>query len=395
MPAPTARRRTRVVVMFDSLQRPGGAERLALEGAIRLDPTEYERWVCLTRWEERFERDEPARSLLARLSDAGVGVIRLRRNHRFALWAWWPLLRLLRSKRVDVLHAHLFGSNLWGSVLGRLIGVPAIVAHEHMWAYSGDGARSVLDREVIGRFADAFIAVSLEGRRRMIETEGVAASSVVYIPNGVASVPDGDGRAVRSELGIPLEAPLIGSVGHLRTEKAFEVLIEAAAGLRDRFPEARVLIAGEGPERERLEAMRGRLGLDSVVLMPGARDDVPDVLAALDVAVCCSDFEGGPLSVMEYMGAGVPVVATRVGGLPELIRDGETGLLVEPREPRQLADAVCRLLERPALSEDLAASARDLRAREYDVDVWVGRIADLYQSLLGRARARGGRRKPA
>ena len=118
------------------------------------------------------------------------------------------------------------------------------------------------------------------------------------------------------------------------------------------------------------------------VRLLGARDDVPDLLAALDVAVCCSDFEGGPLSVMEYMGAGLPVVATRVGGLPELVHDGETGILVEPRDPGALADAVAGLLGDPERSGHLGAAGRELRAAEYDVDVWVKRLEDLYESRL-------------
>ena len=110
------------------------------------------------------------------------------------------------------------------------------------------------------------------------------------------------------------------------------------------------------------------------------------MLAALDVAVCCSDFEGGPLSVMEYMGAGLPVVATRVGGLPELVQDGETGILVEPRDPAGLADAIAGLLADPDRRRELGSAGRDLRAREYDVDVWMSRIEALYASLLDARR---------
>ena len=109
--------------------------------------------------------------------------------------------------------------------------------------------------------------------------------------------------------------------------------MEAAALVRGGQPELRVLVAGDGAERERLEPLIEELGLADGVLLLGTRSDIPDVLVAADVAVCCSDFEGTPLSVMEYMGAGKPVVATRVGGLPEVVEDGVQGLLVEPRDP--------------------------------------------------------------
>ena len=166
---PTAR--TGVVVLVDSIRRPGGGERLAVEGVIRLDPAKYQRTLCLTRWEDSFETQEPARSILARLREEGVEVLGLRRGSRLDLRAWAPLLRLLREPRTGVVHGHLFGSNLWGTVLGRLCRVPAVIAHEHMWAYTGGRLRPLLDRHVIARFSDAFIAVSEQGRRQMIEVE--------------------------------------------------------------------------------------------------------------------------------------------------------------------------------------------------------------------------------
>ena len=169
------------------------------------------------------------------------------------------------------------------------------------------------------------------------------------------------------------------------------MLVEAAARLRETHPEAQVLIAGEGPERAGLEALRERLGVDGAVRLLGVRNDVPDILAALDVAVCCSDFEGGPLSVMEYMGAGLPVVATRVGGLPELVKDGETGVLVEPRDPAALAAAIGELLDDPGRRDRLGAAGRELRSSEYDIDVWVRRLEDLYEARLS-TKAAGHRR---
>lgn len=379
-----------VVVVLDSLRRPGGGETLAIESVLRLDPERYERTLCLTRWEDSFESAEPARTILAALRASGVRVVAVRRGSRLALWAWAPLIRILRERRTAVVHGHLFGSNLWSALLGRLCRVPVIVAHEHMWSYSGSRLRPLLDRFVIAPLTDAFVAVSAEGRRRMLEIERIPARDVVLIPNGVPALPRGDGAAVREQLGIPAATTLVGSVGHLRPEKAYEVLIAALPLLSD--PAAALLIAGEGPERARLQELAADLGVADRVHLPGARSDVADVLDALDVAVCCSDFEGGPLSVMEYMGAGLPIVATDVGGLPELIVDGETGLLVRPRDPAGLAAAIDRLRSDRALAARLGDAARELRAREYDIGVWVGRLQRLYDELLARAAGRRTRR---
>lgn len=366
--------------MLDSLERPGGGETLAVENAIRLDPQAFDRTLCLTRWEDRFETDEPARTILRTLRESGVRVLGLQRGSRFALRPWLPLVRLLRSGRVQVVHGHLFGSNVWASILGSLSRVPVVIAHEHMWAYTGGGIRTLLDRYLIARLSDAFIAVSEEGRRQMIEVERIPADDIFLLPNGVPRLPPGDGARVRTEFAIPESAYLVGSVGHLRPEKAFEVLIEAAGGLADEG--THILIAGEGPERARLERLRSELGLDGRVHLPGARSDVPDLLAAFDIAVCCSDFEGGPLSVMEYMGAALPIVATRVGGLPELVLDGQTGVLVPPRDPAALSAAIDELAAAPELAARLGSAGAELRAREYDIEVWIARLEALYHCLL-------------
>lgn len=376
------RGRIGVLVLLDSLENPGGGERLAVEGAARLDPERFDRTLCLSRWSDEFETGEPAATILARLRAAGVDVLPVRRANRWAVWAWLPLLRRLRGDGVRVIHGHLFGSNVWASLLGTLMRTDVIVAHEHMWAYRGGGLRPLLDRNLIGRLADAFIAVSAEGRRQMLDHERIPADKVVLLPNGVPPRPGGDGSRARAALGLDPALPLIVSVGHLRPEKALELLIEAVALLPERHRAAQVLIAGEGEERARLEAARERLGLAARVHLPGARADVADILAAADLAVCCSDFEGGPLSVMEYMEAGLPVVATAVGGLPELVRDGETGLLVPPRDPAALAAALARLLDDEGLAERLGEGGRRLQRERYGIDAWIARLERLYEGLL-------------
>jgi glycosyltransferase involved in cell wall biosynthesis len=372
--------------MIDSIARPGGGERLAVENAIRLDPGRFERTLCITRWQDGLELAEPAASILVRLREAGVRVIKLRRDSRAALGAWRPLLKILRRERVDVVHGHLFGSNVWAVILGRAARVPVVVAHEHMWAYGGSRIRPLLDRDLIARFSDAFVAVSEEGRRRMIEVERIDPSRITLIPNGIAGFPPGDGAAVRRELGIDATEPVLGSVGHLRPEKAFDVLVEATERLREKGPAPIVLIAGEGTERGRLASLISARGLEGSVRLLGARSDVPDLLDALDIAVCCSDFEGGPLSVMEYMEAGLPVVASDVGGLPELVANGESGVLVPPRDPGALAAALATLLGDPGARRRMGEEGRLLRRERWSLEAWVSRIEELYVELLSHHR---------
>ena len=366
-------RKLRVLTLVDKPTVTGGAERLAAVVAMKLDPARFESVLCASR-----RTDEP---LLDReLEEAGIEVLALDRRSKLDLWAWRPLVSQLRNG-VDIVHAHMFGSNVWGTVLGRLSGVPVVVAHEHTWSFEGRPLRRFLDRELVGRWADVFVAVSGEDRRKMIEVEGVDPRKIRLIPNGIPAAGNGGGGDVRTELGIKPGAPVIGVVCELRAQKALDVLFEAAALIRAEHPALKVLVAGDGPERERLEHISRELGLGETVLFLGIRRDVPALLAALDVAVLSSDYEGSPLSVMEYMAAGKPVVSTRVGGVPELVEDGVHGLLVEPRDPTALAEAVARLLRDPDEASQMGARGRERQQREFSLDAMVGRIEDLYEEL--------------
>jgi glycosyltransferase involved in cell wall biosynthesis len=380
------RRKLRVLTLINTVSRIGGAERLAANLAFRLDPNRFERIICTT-------RRPPGETFDDELRAAGVRVIALNRRTRADLGAWAPLVSLLQREPVDILHAHKHGANVWGAVLGRLMRVPVVIAHEHAWSWEGQRFRRLLDRELVARGADVVLAVSRNARRRMIQEEGLDPRVVRLLPNGIPALAAPSGRDVRGELGIEPDAPVIGTVSVLRTEKALEVLIGAAARLAPVFPALRVLIAGRGDEKARLRALVGELGMEKTVLLLGPRRDVPDLLAALDVAVCCSDFEGSPLSVMEYMAAGLPVVATRVGGIPELIEDGVHGLLVEPRNVDLLAHALERLIRDSALRHELGTQGRERQRREFDIDATVSRVEALYEELFRASlRGRDGRR---
>jgi glycosyltransferase involved in cell wall biosynthesis len=301
-------------------------------------------------------------------------------------------VRLLHNERVDVIHAHKFGSNVWGVVFGRLCGIPVVVTHEHGWSFEGR-AKMVMDRQLIARGSNAFVAVSREDRRRMIELEKINPETAVFVPNGIPALPPPSGRDLRAELGIGAGDPVVTTVGFLRQPKAMDVLIEGAARIAPRFPGLRVLIVGEGADRPVYEAQIDRLGVQGTVKLLGLRSDVPDLLATSDVAVLSTNSEGSPLSVMEYMDAGLPVVATRVGGIPDLIDDGVQGLLVEPQDPAGLGDAIAQLLSDPEEARRMGERGRERRRREFDIDVMVENLQNLYLELFARTR-RGRREAP-
>jgi glycosyltransferase involved in cell wall biosynthesis len=381
-------RRLRVLILIDRLGVVGGGEGFARQLALNLDPQRFERIYCVSRWSEEEASTPDARLILDELERAGVEVIGLRRRSRFDLLAWRPLLRALRKGRVDVLHTHKIGSNIWGAIWGTLARTPVVVAHEQTWSFEGNPARKFVDRHLISRRADAFLCVSSEDRRRMIEIERIDPQKIHFVPNAVPIRAPTPGRDLRSELGVSPQKTVVGSVCVLRDQKALDVLIRAVGLLASSFPNLLTLIVGDGPERARLEALIAELGLGDRVSMLGQRTDVPDLLAAFDIAASSSDFEGTPLAVIEYMGAGLPVVATRVGGVPDLVDDGVEGRLVPRRDPAAFAEALAGLLTDPRAAVAMGERGRERQRAEFDVRVAADRIGSLYESLFAASSSR-------
>jgi glycosyltransferase involved in cell wall biosynthesis len=379
-------RKLRVLSMVDGLGITGGGELLARRIAERLDAARYERTLCVTRWQPQPEYE----AALGELDRAGVEFLGLRRGSRLDMRPWRTVLRRLRRARVDILHTHKFGSNVWGAALASLSRVPVFVAHEHTWSYSGDRLRVLADRRLIAARADAFIAVSGDDQRKMVEIERIPPEKVRLIPNGIDMAPARpEARTeTREALGLTVDQPVIGTVAALRAQKALDVLIEAVALLRPQFPELVALIVGgttaQPDETERLSAVAKQVGVDSAVRFLGRRSDIPELLAAMDIALTTSDYEGSPLSVMEYMEAGLPVVATRVGGVPDIVVDGETGVIVPPRDPAAVAREVARLLEHADEARRMGAAGRSRRRAEFDLAVTVRRVEELYEELYER-----------
>ena len=360
----------------------GGAEELAWQIALRLNPRRFTSTVCVTRWNPLPQDEE----IVSHLRAAGVDFIGLNRSSRFDLAPWRSLVSDMRKRRIDVLHTHKFESNLWGALIAPRVPVRVLVAHEHTWAWKGQLARRLLDRHVVARRAGALVAVSEADRRKMTSVERIPPEKTRFIPNGIPARPPRDRPAdVRSTLGLLPDQPVVGMVANLRPQKAYDVLIRATALLRDALPDVKLLIVGsdddEGTQMPPLAELVRALDLRETVAFLGKRDDVFDVIDTFDVAVLSSDYEGSPLAVMEYMEAAKAVVATRVGGVPDLVVDGVTGLLVEPRDPESLAEAILGLLRDPVRARAMGQAGRERRLREFSIEATTEKVEALYEEL--------------
>jgi glycosyltransferase involved in cell wall biosynthesis len=367
----------RVVMMVDGIgPETGGGERMVIGLAEALQSDRIHVTVCVTR------TGTPPGSAKAQLEEAGVRVLALERPGKLGLKGFRPLLRLIREERPDILHSHKFGSNVWGALFGRAYRLPAVIAQEQTWSFEGSPHRVALDF-VIGRLADAYVAVSTADRDRMIKRERVPPEKITVIPNAYVPRVDDASGDLRAELGLPPEAKLVGTAAVLRPQKALEVLMEAFGTLAG-HPDAHLVIAGEGSRKEPLRQQAAELGVSDRTHFIGRREDVPMLLENFDIAAMSSDYEGTPLFALECMAHGTPLLATDVGGLPDLIDDDVSGVLVPPRDPAAMNRALDRLLSDDELRDRLGAAAAE-RSAEFRIDRIAPRFERLYESVLERS----------
>lgn len=369
MPSPLS-----VLYFSNSLVR-GGAEEHVLTLLRGLDRARFRpHLVCAPEVEAALRPDLPP--------DVEVTALHLRRPGQVG--AALSLARLLRARRVDVLHSHLFYASLFASPVGRLCRVPVIVETPHVrehWRRGALKGRFIVDR-LAGRCVDRYIAVSEANARYLIEEKGLPASKVAVIRNGCDLGRFDSARrpspGLRERLGFGAADPILLVLGRLEPQKGHRVLLDALPAVRREFPHIRLVCAGEGALRGELEAQSRTLGLGEAVRFVGYQADVGDWLALADLTVLPSFYEGLPLAAIESLAAARPVVASAVDGTPEVVVDGRTGLTVPPGEPAALARALCRLLADPDERGRLGRDGRVWVTEHFDQRQQVDRTQDLY-----------------
>ena len=320
--------------------------------------------------------------LHAAVEEAGAEYVPLRHVRR-PLSAWrdllglFELLALLRRLRPHIVHANSSKAGVLGRVAAWVAGTPIRLFTVHGWAFrAASGRRAAIYRvaeRLARRLTTVTICVSEAERTAGLAARACDAHSTVVIRNAIDA---GDYLVTSSRT----EQPTIVAVGRLQAPKDVVTLVRALSGMQRR--PLRAVVVGDGPDRPEIESEIRRLGLTGVVDLAGERDDVTEILAASDVFVLSTRSEGLPMAVLEAMAAGLPVVASRVGGLPELVLDGETGLLVPPGQPAALAVALETLLDDPALRERLGAAGRARVQTHFALEPFRDAHRELYRSEL-------------
>lgn len=350
---------------------PGGTERLVIELSRRLHDDHGMAVCCL---------DEPG-AWAQELVERGIPVTSLQRRPGFSPELGRRVARIAREQGADTLHCHHYSPFIYGT-LARWFQPMKMVFTEHGRASDGPPSRKRrVANQVFARLPAHIFAVSRDLRRHMI-AEGFPASRVGVIYNGIETGDLPSGRsdpASKALLGLGPEHLVVGAVGRLDPVKDLPTLLTAFRDVVSVVPQARLALIGDGPERQAVSAMVGELQLHGSVVMTGYRRDVRDLLPALDLYVNTSIFEGVSLTILEAMAAGLPVVATKVGGTPEVVTDGAHGVLVPARNAEAIARALSTLLSDAPRRGQLGRAARAHVVEHFSVERMVSQYAAAYE----------------
>ncbi len=292
------------------------------------------------------------------------------------------LVHHLRAHRPDLVHTHLLHADLYGLHAARRAKVPYAISSRHNNdAFRHNAVIKWLNRRAM-RQVDRVITISQALEHFVREVEGIGPEKIVTVYYGLEAPPSkGDRLAARETLGERAEVPLVGFFGRLVGQKGVDVLLDAFPSVRAAHPEARLVIVGDGPLRADLERRVRTLGMAGAVNFAGWRGAARDIMPACDLIAVPSRWEGFGLVTLEAMGYAIPLVASRTSALPEIVVDGETGILVPPEDPPALAEAICALLSDPPWAAALGRAGYERLVRTFSVEAMIEATLEVYAAV--------------
>lgn len=366
----------------------GGAEQVVANYARFHDRSRFSPSVCALRSGGRLYDQLEREHIRTFIIGKGAGA---------DLRALWRLVRLIHRERIDILHTHNPTGHLWGLAAARFFPRLCVIGTEHSIHYQGRAGRFYLHLlRRLGRRFDYVIACSDFVRATHEKCGALPSRKYLTIHNGISIEqfvrisPKADAR--RQGNGEKGELPVIGAVGSLTPHKGHAYLLSAIAKLHAYSFYPRVMIVGNGPLYGDLKEQIIELDLTEQVILLGARDNIPEVLTSFDIFVLPSLREGFPITILEAMAAGLPVIATDVGGNKEAIVDGETGMIVPPADPDELALALRTMLEDPKLAREMGRNGRNRVTEKFQVGKMVAATEGLYDDVTTSRRLNIGNR---
>ena len=367
------------ILQYIETSGPGGAETVLLNIARSIDKNRFNPTVVLhkSRWlHEQLLKNEIETEIISS-------------NRSWDMFFLVKFIRYCRRHKIDLIHSHLFGANLYSCLAGAILRLPVITTFHNAPLFQGRLEKFMALKSIIIRnFAAQMVFVAEYMRKDYVGNSNLPVNKSLTVYNGIELSNENDSidnSSLKNELGILDDDLLVGHVANLRAPKGHRYLIEAASDVCKRIPNVMFLLIGEegdGTIKKEIQDFIAESGLGENIRLLGFRKDVNKLLQLIDVFVLSSTSEGLPLSVIEAMASSKPVVATNVGGLPEIVVHDQTGYLVEPQNTEALAEKLIFLLENDALRSRMGQAGRKVIEEKYSLQTMIDNYQNLYENLV-------------
>ncbi|MDQ1331506.1 MAG: hypothetical protein QG578_1774 [Thermodesulfobacteriota bacterium] len=355
----------------------GGLEKILASIVLSLDPSKYDPQVwCLTMGGQVADE----------LSKQGISVRVLGLNGYYNPLRIAELARMMKKEKFHIIHTHGYFAGTFGRLAAILAGIPVIIAHVHS-TYHEYGRRNLLIERFLSCFTDRIICISQAVERFVTVNEKIRKEKTRLIYNAVTPpdklIDDSQRKKMRASLGLDAEATVIAVVASLTANKGHGILLTAFREIFLSHPSVRLLIVGDGPLRDKLEASARQLMVDQAVVFTGIRKDVFDLLQISDIFILPTQVrEGLGVALIEAMAVGLPVIGTGIGGIPELIEEAGNGFLVSPGNSEQLAEAIRMLVDDKALRTAMGIRGRRIYEEKFTMSKMKELVETMYDELL-------------
>ena len=361
----------------------GGMQRVVVDLCSKVDPSRFKMSVCCL---EEFGQN------FTEVVRIGIPVFLIKKNSGLDYFLPFRLRKLFLDQNIKIVHTHTENPFFYGTIGAKLGRVPIIIHTDHARGIYPRAQKEMISEWILSWFVDQIVAVSSGVKSDLVKYEHINPDKILVINNGIDGEKyriDIDREKKKTELGIDNNKAVIGTTVRLAEQKGICYLIEAARFLNEEFDDFIVIIVGDGKCREDLKKQARDYGLEKKVIFTGFRTDVPEIMQIIDIYVLPSIWEGHPLVLLEAMASRKPIVATDIFGNRDAVENEHTGFLVSPRNPKELANALIKLLEDSALRRKMGAMGYEKFQNQFTLNRTVRNYENLYEECIFQNRRKG------